>query len=112
MALARARSGDGSVAVLPTAMAPRGDDAFEAESRKAREHSDPWGCGFVFSLFGGEEASRPDLVAQAASASMVFLAGGYPHYLATTLRGTPLWAACCRRWIEGRRWRDAAPARG
>ena len=94
LALARARPGDGSVVVLPTAMAPHGDEAIQAEARKAREHFGSMGAAVrVLPVLTREDAARPDLAAEAASASLVFLVGGYPHYLATTLRGTPLWAA-------------------
>lgn len=86
--------GDGRVLVLPTAVAPEGPDAVARIGRDALDHFDTLGTAArLLPLLTRDDASRPDLVALVAGASMVFLAGGQPAYLATALLGTPFWSA-------------------
>jgi cyanophycinase-like exopeptidase len=47
------------------------------------------------------DADDPELAAQVAGAGLVYLSGGDPAYLATTLRGTAVWAAIVEAWKEG-----------
>jgi cyanophycinase len=47
------------------------------------------------------ECEDPSLAAQVAGAGLVYLSGGNPPYLASTLRGTALWAAIHAAWQDG-----------
>lgn len=93
-ALDAATGGNGEVLVLLTALAPEGSDVMAREGKRALAHFA--GLGVPAQLAGlvtRQDAFRPDLAAAAETASMVFLAGGQPAYLASALIDTPLWAA-------------------
>lgn len=47
------------------------------------------------------DADDPGLAAQVSGAGLVYLSGGDPAYLATTLRGTAVWAAIVEAWKAG-----------
>jgi molybdopterin synthase sulfur carrier subunit len=101
-ALARARSGDGSVAILPTASAPEGQHVFERWGRMGLDHYADLGIAArLVPLMNREDASRADLIEQVTSASMIFFSGGRPSYLSATLQGTPLWTAVIGALDEG-----------
>ena len=52
-------------------------------------------------IFNREDAMRDDLAAQVDGAGLIYLSGGDPHYLASTLMGTPVWEAIERNWRAG-----------
>lgn len=92
--LLKRADGDGRVLILPTASAPEGPEVFERWSRMGLEHYARLGVpAEVVSLRTREDAMRPDLAAQLADASVVFVSGGNPAFLAATLAGTPFWGA-------------------
>jgi cyanophycinase len=94
--------GDGSVVILPTASAPEGDDVFDAWGVKGLAHYERVGVpAEVLPLKVRDDASRAELVDRVRSASVVFVSGGNPWYVATVLGGTPLWAAVCARLNDG-----------
>ncbi|MEP7060172.1 MAG: MoaD family protein [Actinomycetota bacterium] len=93
-ALVRARSGDGSVAILPTASAPEGQHVFERWARMGLDHYADLGIpARLVPLMSRQDAAREELIEQVALASMIFFSGGRPSYLSATLRGTPFWTA-------------------
>jgi cyanophycinase len=101
-ALSRAGGGDGSVVIVPTAMASDGDRAFDDEGRQGVEHFASLSvAATVVPLRTREDASRPEITEALASASMVFLAGGHPEYLTAVLAGTPAWDAVVAAWERG-----------
>ncbi|MGH8835324.1 MAG: Type 1 glutamine amidotransferase-like domain-containing protein [Actinomycetes bacterium] len=86
--------GDGRVLVVPTAVAPEGAQAVARIGRDAVHHFGALGVtARLLPLLSRDDAFRPNLVADIAGASMIFLAGGQPAYLATTLLDTPFWSA-------------------
>lgn len=87
-------SGDGSVAILPTASAPEGEDVFDSWARMGIDHYTGLGVAArVVPLKTREDAARPEIVTGIEGASLVYFSGGNPAYLAATLRDTPFWAA-------------------
>lgn len=48
-----------------------------------------------------EDAERDDLAEQVAWANLVYLSGGSPVYLLSTLEGTKVWAAMREVWARG-----------
>jgi cyanophycinase len=92
-ALERA-AGDGSVLVVPTASAPEGDAVFDGWATKGLAHFGRRGTpAAVVSLKTREDASNGALLAPLARASVVYVSGGNPSYLAATLADTPFWRA-------------------
>jgi len=52
-------------------------------------------------VFNRDDAMREDLAALVDGAGLIYLSGGDPHYLASTLSGTPVWEAIERNWRAG-----------
>src|SRR5919197_3108098 len=93
-ALSKARSGDGSVVILPIASAPEGDEVFDRWAGMGLEHYKKMGVhARVLPLKTREDAHLDVLVEELATASLIFFSGGNPAYLATTLKETPFWDA-------------------
>jgi cyanophycinase-like exopeptidase len=99
--LSAATSGDGTVAIVPTASALEGA-TFDDWARKGLEHYARLGVpARVIDLRGRDDAERADVVAGIDRASLIFFSGGNPAYLASTLGGSPFWAAVEARLAEG-----------
>ena len=100
--LERARSGDGSVLVLPTASAPEGDAVFQRWGSMGLRHYAGMGVdAMVLPLRTRDDADRPDLLDELDRASMVYFSGGNPAYLARTLAGSAFWLRVLERMEEG-----------
>lgn len=52
-------------------------------------------------VFNRDDAMREDLAAMIDGAGLIYLSGGDPHYLASTLIGTPVYEAIIRNWKTG-----------
>ena len=52
-------------------------------------------------IFTREDAFRDDLVKQIQGAGLIYLSGGDPHYLASTLIDTPVYEALFASWQSG-----------
>src|SRR5919198_6128287 len=93
-ALSKARSGDGSVVILPTASAPEGEEGFDRWAGMGLEHYKRMGVhARVLPLKTREDALLDVLVEELATPSMIFFSGGNPAYLCDTLTDTPVWHA-------------------
>ena len=96
-ALEAATAGDGTVVVIPTASATEGRDVFDGWARRGLEHYAAMGVDArVSGLRFRADAFDEGVIAQLEGASMYYLSGGDPAYLADTLRGTPFWDALVR----------------
>ncbi len=100
--LERANTGDASVLILPTASAPEGDEVFDMWATRGMDHYRQSGIkADVLPLKTREDAHDPALVANVRRASMIFVSGGNPAYLADTLAGTPFWHALKQALTNG-----------
>ena len=52
-------------------------------------------------IFTREDAMNPEHAAALEGAALIYLSGGDPNYLATTLKGTLVWEAIVRNWQAG-----------
>jgi cyanophycinase len=52
-------------------------------------------------IFDREAAHNPEFITQIRDSALVYMSGGDPHYLANTLRGTPVLDAIVENWISG-----------
>ena len=52
-------------------------------------------------IFTRDDAMREDLAKQIDGAGLIYLSGGDPSYLATSLIDTPVWEAIVRNWRSG-----------
>ena len=84
-------AGDGSVAILATACGREGDAVFERWNAMGLAHYASLGIT-AHALPVRNRADALDARAAALEdASMVFLSGGSPKYLAESIAGTPVW---------------------
>jgi cyanophycinase len=95
-------SGDGSVAILPTASSPEGDEVFDRWGAMGLSHYEQMGVqAEVLPLKTRTDAMREDLAARVERASMVYFSGGKPQHLAAVLEGSPFLAAVLRAIERG-----------
>jgi cyanophycinase len=99
--LEHATSGDGTVAIVPTASALEGRTFDEWAEKGLRHYASLDLPARVIDLRGRDDASRSDLVSAIEGASMVFFSGGNPAYLARTLAGSPFWDTVVERVRAG-----------
>lgn len=87
---------------IPTASAPEGESSLARWVALGREQAARLGVEAVpLVARDREEADSEELAEQVAGAGLVYLSGGNPSYLSTTLRGTRLWEAVHHAWSEG-----------
>jgi len=92
----------GTVALLATASAPEGDRVFDGWGTMGAAHFEGLGLNVRrVQLRTRKDASRFDLIDSIESASMVFVSGGNPAYLARTLDGTPFLNALTKVLASG-----------
>src|SRR3954452_3737604 len=87
---------------VPTAAAPEGEESLDRWVALGREQAERLGVEAVPVIARDRaEADSPELAAQVAGAGLVYLSGGNPPYLASSLRGTALWQAIHDAWQGG-----------
>ena len=52
-------------------------------------------------IFTREDAFNPELVNKIENSALMYMSGGDPHYLANTLKDTPVWEAIQNNWQSG-----------
>ncbi|MGH2629748.1 MAG: Type 1 glutamine amidotransferase-like domain-containing protein [Actinomycetota bacterium] len=91
-------TGDGRVAILPTASSREGDEVFDEWGRKGAEHFASLGVeAEVVPVRTRSDADRSDLAERLRDASVAYLSGGNPAHLADVLRST----AVCDALLTG-----------
>jgi cyanophycinase len=87
---------------VPTAAAPEGEASLTRWVELGREQAARLGVEAVPVVARDRaEADDPELAALVEGAGLIYLSGGNPPYLATTLRGTRLWEAIRTAWEGG-----------
>jgi cyanophycinase len=87
---------------VPTAAAPEGEASLQQWVELGRQQAERLGVEAVAVVARDRaEADDPDLAALVEGAGLVYLSGGNPAYLASTLRGTRLWDAIRTAWEGG-----------
>jgi cyanophycinase len=87
---------------VPTAAAPEGEASLTRWVELGLEQAARLGVEAVPVVARDrEEADDPALAALVEGAGLVYLSGGNPPYLASTLRGTRLWEAVRAAWEGG-----------
>jgi cyanophycinase len=92
---------DAPVRILPTAAAPDQNDARAGSTGQAWFRSLGATDVEVVPLTDKDSASNPDVVSALRGAKLIYLLGGFPGYLAETLRDTPAWQAVLDAWQKG-----------
>ena len=52
-------------------------------------------------IYTRDDAQNMDFVNQISNGALIYMSGGDPHYLATTLIDTPIWQAIVKNWKSG-----------
>lgn len=100
--LDRARSGDGSAVVIPTASAPEGEEVFQSWIAKGLRHYESMSVPARFApLRTREDAEDPATLESIEGASLLYFSGGNPAFLASTLRDTPFWKSVMKAIENG-----------
>lgn len=87
---------------IPTAAAPEGEQALGRWIRLGHEQAARLGVEAVPVVVKDRaDADDPALAAMVEGAGLVYLSGGSPSYLASTLRGTLVWKAVLDAWQAG-----------
>jgi cyanophycinase len=90
------------VVVLPTAAAPDGKRVAERWARMGVEHFTRLGVYVEPAMvLTRDDAESSAFAAQIAEATFIYLSGGKPRYLLTTLRGSACWDAIARVYGRG-----------
>lgn len=87
---------------LPTAASAESDDRLNHWHQLGKAQADRLGVeSHSLSLYNREDAFNEDFLELFENAGLIYLSGGDPHYLATTLDDTPAWNAIVRAWNSG-----------
>ena len=91
-----------AVAVVPTASAPEGDASVRRWFDLAHDHYDALGAEVLeVDVRDRHDATELGHVADVQEAGLVYLSGGKPEHLTSTLRDTPLLDAILEQWRLG-----------
>jgi len=89
-------------AVLPTAASLEGGERVAWWLELARRHYGAMGVEAVaVPVLTRADADDPDLAGLVEGVGLVYLSGGDPHHLASTLRGSVVWDAVTAAWHGG-----------
>lgn len=98
--LASLRSG--SYVQIPTAAAPEGDESLNRWVRLGQEQAQRIGIPAVPVIVKDRnDADDPQFASLVTNASLVYLSGGNPSFLADTLRDSATWKAVLSQWQDG-----------
>ena len=87
---------------IPTAAGEEGEESLAHWVALGRQQAERLGVEAVPVVARNrDEADDPELAALVEGAGLVYLSGGSPSYLASTLRGTRLWDAVQKAWENG-----------
>jgi cyanophycinase-like exopeptidase len=87
---------------IPTAAGKETPDRLEYWKQLGRDQADRLGVDSIFlPIFTREDANNPQYVTLMKDCALMYMSGGDPHYLAETLRDTPLWDAIQDNWCTG-----------
>ena len=90
------------VVFLPTAAAPEGSTTTKYWTQLGRNHYLRLGIDATpLPVLNRDDANRDDLAAELATAGLIYLSGGDPTYLATTLVGSRVGDAITETWHRG-----------
>ncbi len=91
-----------AVVFLPTAAAPDGEERISYWVNLGLSHYRRLGVAATpLMVLDRGHADSADVAAQIAGAGLIYLSGGNPTYLATTLVGTRVGAAIHDAWLQG-----------
>ena len=100
-AIALAGGPDETITIIPAAAAP--DNHHQRAGRKGVDWFQGLGATnvSVLPLIDSSSADDPDIVAALTKSRLIYLLGGFPHYLGQTLKGSRGWQAISTAYLSG-----------
>ena len=87
---------------LPLAAGRESEDRLKYWQELGAEQAARLGAEQVFlPVYSRQDAMRQEIADTIDNAGLIYLSGGDPHYLASSLVGTPVWDAILRNWRTG-----------
>ena len=87
---------------IPTAAGKESPDRLEYWKQLGKTQADRLGVASVFlPVFTRDDAFKQENIEAIKDSALMYMSGGDPHYLAETLRDTPLWDAIQENWRTG-----------
>lgn len=87
---------------IPTAAGRESRDRLLFWQELGRAQAERLGVQQIFlPIFDRDAANNKEYVAQIRDSALIYMSGGDPHYLANTLRGTPVLDAIVENWNSG-----------
>ncbi len=100
-AMMRAGGPDVPISIIPAAAAS--DNNHQQAGRKGVDWFQGLGATnvSVLPLINSASANDPEIVAALAKSRLIYLLGGFPHYLGQALNGSPSWQAMLTAYLAG-----------
>ena len=87
---------------IPTAAAQESSSRLEYWKDLGQKQAQVIGAKPLFlPIYTREDAQNMSFVNQISNGALIYMSGGDPHYLATTLIDTPIWQAIVKNWQSG-----------
>lgn len=87
---------------IPTAAAQESTSRLEYWRDLGQKQAQAIGAKPLFlPIYTRDDALNMDFVNQISNGALIYMSGGDPHYLATTLINTPIWQAIVKNWQSG-----------
>ena len=87
---------------IPTAAGQESPERLKYWEELGRKQAELMGIEQRFlPIFNRNDAEKAEFAEQIKDAALIYMSGGDPHYLATTLRDTPTWKAIHDNWNTG-----------
>jgi len=87
---------------IPTAAAQESASRLEYWRDLGQKQAQVIGAKPLFlPIYTREDAQNMSFVNQISNGALIYMSGGDPHYLATTLIDTPIWQAIVKNWQSG-----------
>ena len=87
---------------IPTAAGRESAERIQYWEDLGRSQAELIGVETIFlPIFNRDDANNPIFAEQIKNSALMYMSGGDPHYLASTLIGTPVWQAILENWHSG-----------
>lgn len=87
---------------LPTAAGAESDDRLNHWHQLGKAQADRLGVeNYSLPIYNRDDAFNEDFLEIVENAALIYMSGGDPHHLATTLDDTPVWSAIVKAWNSG-----------
>ncbi|NBQ35191.1 MAG: peptidase [Actinobacteria bacterium] len=87
---------------IPTAAGQESQSRLKYWQDLGKAQGDLIGCKVIYlPIYNREDANNLEYVDKVKNSALIYMSGGDPHYLASTLINTPLWSVILESWQGG-----------